>query len=67
VRKGDWKLLGNPKDTSNAATLTDSDQLFLCQLGDDPGETRNVASNHPEIVKRLQALRETYETDIQAR
>ena len=28
----------------------------LYHLGDDPGEARNVAGQHPEVVKRLRAI-----------
>jgi arylsulfatase A-like enzyme len=67
VRDGDWKLLGNSKDTSNAAPLTNADNPFLVNLADDPGESRNLAAAHPEVVKRLQQRRQTYEADMQSR
>lgn len=48
VREGDWKLViegNNPPE--------------LYALAEDPGEARNVASDHPEIVERLErAFRE---------
>jgi arylsulfatase len=31
-------------------------ELSLFNLRDDPGETRNVAAEHPDVVRRLQAL-----------
>lgn len=54
VREGDWKLIGNPRDTSNTAPLGRNDKQFLVNLADDPGERKNVAAEHPEIVQRLQ-------------
>jgi arylsulfatase A-like enzyme len=53
ARKGKWKLLGNPVDTSNKGILTDNDTLFLVDLEKDPGETTNLASKYPEIVLQL--------------
>ena len=54
AREGDWKLLRRnlqprPKD-KEAATLE------LYDLSKDPGETTNVAAQHPEIVERLQQI-----------
>ena len=34
----------------------------LYDLESDPGEKKNVASQHPEIVKELQALLDSYRT-----
>ncbi|MCA9113201.1 MAG: sulfatase-like hydrolase/transferase, partial [Planctomycetaceae bacterium] len=64
VREGVWKLLGNPQDRSNTAELTNADQLFLVNLSADIGERTNVASQHPEIIQRLQQLRREYLDDI---
>jgi arylsulfatase A-like enzyme len=64
IREGDWKLLGNPRDTSNKAPLTGDDKLFLVNLSHDPAESRNTAADHPEIVARLQGARSNYEEEI---
>ena len=64
VRAGDWKLLGNPTDRSNTAPLGDDDKLFLVNLADDVGERRNVAGQQPEVVERLQSLRNDYLSDV---
>ena len=53
ARKGKWKLMGNPVDTSNKGTLTDADILFLVDLEADPSESTNVATSHPDIVNEL--------------
>jgi arylsulfatase A len=65
VREGDWKLLGNPRDTSHQGELTDQDKLFLANLADDPAESTNVAADHVEIVRRLHARYEAFHAEIQ--
>jgi arylsulfatase A len=64
VRSGDWKLIGNPQDTSQKAPLTDDDRLFLCNLKKDVGEMKNLADEYPEEVKRLQALHEAWVNEV---
>ncbi len=51
--KGKWKLLGNPKDTSQPDAVF-TEKLFLVNLEDDPGETTNLANQFPEKVKELE-------------
>lgn len=53
ARKGKWKLLGNPYDTSQRA-YTFSEKLFLVNLEEDPGEKNNLAEKYPEKVKELE-------------
>ncbi|GGK53863.1 MULTISPECIES: sulfatase-like hydrolase/transferase [Flavobacteriaceae] len=54
VRKGNWKLIGNPKDTSNKGKLDfDKDALFLSNLSVDVSEMKNLADTYPEIVEEL--------------
>jgi arylsulfatase A-like enzyme len=60
VRQGDWKLIGNPLDPTNAAPLTEADQLFLCNLAQDASEMRNLAAEHPGEVQRLLNLHEEW-------
>jgi arylsulfatase A-like enzyme len=45
VREGDWKLVWRP-------TLPAQVELF--DLAQDPGETRNVAAEQPDVVARLE-------------
>jgi len=66
VREGDWKLLGNPRDTSGKGTLTEADTLFLANLAEDETEMTNLAEEHSQIVKRLQAIHSKWLADIQA-
>jgi len=54
VRKGKWKLIGYPKDTSHKGILDiESDALFLSDLSTDVSEMNNLAHKYPEIVKEL--------------
>jgi arylsulfatase A-like enzyme len=53
VREGDWKAVRN---TANAP-------LELYNLKSDPGETKNVAADHPDIIARLAARLKTARTD----
>jgi arylsulfatase A-like enzyme len=64
VRDGDWKLIGNPKDTSNKAPLSESDSLFLVNLAEDPSEMRNTAADHVETVRRLKSLHDEWIIDV---
>ncbi|HVJ81161.1 MAG TPA: N-acetylgalactosamine-6-sulfatase, partial [Planctomycetia bacterium] len=49
VREGDWKLLANPEGGGEE----------LYELGADPKETRNLATEKPELAARLaKAVRE---------
>ena len=62
VREGPWKLCfcagsggwGSPKDKEAERRGLPSQQLY--HLGEDPGETRNLVAEHPEIVERLQSV-----------
>ena len=51
LRKGDWKLVKlNLRDADKAVET----ELYL--LSEDLGETRNIAGEHPEKVKELEAV-----------
>jgi arylsulfatase A len=60
VRQGDWKLIGNPQDTSNKAPLTAKDKLFLVNLKESVSEMKNLAANHPDITQRLKKLHDDW-------
>ena len=66
VRSGRWKLhrfkrepgpKGRPKAPVRCEELYD--------LFDDPGETRNVAADHPDIVKRLRRRAQSFHAGIE--
>ena len=76
VRQGDWKLhLPRPQGAAWLGPFAKNqhihpsddvgfDEAALYNLAKDIGETRNVATDHPDIVKRLQALAEDARKDI---
>ena len=59
LREGDWKLVGKTRDTTDGQAIK-SVEFFLSNLKDDPGETTNLATKHPETLKRLRQLHENY-------
>ena len=70
VRRGDWKLIGNPRDTtagSERADLGPEDNPFLSHLADDPGEARNRARDEPAIVRELNALHDDWAAHAEGR
>ena len=64
VRQGPWKLLGNAKDRGVPKNAPQVDKLFLANLDKSPGEANNLKSQHPELVARLQAIRDKHVADI---
>jgi len=69
VREGEWKLLGNVSENVKPDGLADFSktdrQLFLANLKDDIGETKNVAEANKEVVERLLNLKAKYEKSFQ--
>ncbi len=53
VRRGDWKLIGNAQDSSGGKLDGDDKELFLVNLQTDIAESRNLAGENPEVVRRL--------------
>jgi len=60
VRKGDWKLLGNPTDTTDRRRQPQLETPFLVNLAEDIHESTNVALDRPNIVRQLQAIRRRF-------
>ena len=60
VREGDWKLIGNSRDTSGADGKSKRIENLLVNIKDDPGEKTNLADQHPEIVTRLRQLHDEH-------
>ena len=58
VRRGDWKLLGNPTDRSEGAGQVKLPSRFLVNLADDISESKNVADEHPQILQDLERIME---------
>ena len=56
VRRGSWKLLGNPTDRSQATGNVKLPARFLINLSTDAGETKNVADQYPDVVTELEVI-----------
>ncbi len=68
VRKGNWKLVkdgivfdGTPEGSK---PLTGDDALFLSNLEDDPGESRNLRHAHAEMVDELETQASKWLEDV---
>ncbi|MEM0896539.1 MAG: sulfatase-like hydrolase/transferase [Verrucomicrobiota bacterium] len=57
VREGNWKLCHNVRDTTDGRNRTVAKGTQLFDLGSDPGESTDIAADHPEVVTRMEALR----------
>jgi arylsulfatase A-like enzyme len=64
VRDGDWKLIGNPADTSNGHERVKVDNKFLVNLAEDISEQSNLLDKHPDIAKRLESLHTSWISGI---
>ena len=63
IRKGKWKLLYDPIDTTyerNPEPNAEDDLFFLVNLEEDVGEKRNLAKTYPNIVKELNQLHQAW-------
>ncbi len=59
VRSGRWKLfLGPPAPQADPTDRTESRSARLYDLDTDPGESKNVADEHPDVVQHLTILAE---------
>ncbi|NND32353.1 MAG: sulfatase-like hydrolase/transferase, partial [Saprospiraceae bacterium] len=68
IRKGDWKLLYDPQDTSlkrNAPENRADDLYYLVDLSSDIGEQNNLALKYPEIVKEMKDLHFSYLQEVE--
>ncbi|QDS94098.1 Arylsulfatase [Roseimaritima multifibrata] len=64
IRKGPWKLLGNPNDRREPKSITPADKLFLANLNEDKTESANLATKYPEVVTELVNLQQEYFAEI---
>jgi arylsulfatase A-like enzyme len=67
VRSGEWKLhlmkmRQGPKGRYTTPTLCEPLELY--NLDQDPGETRNLQADHPEVVARVADLGAEFEQSI---
>jgi len=66
VRDGNWKLIGNPNDTSRRAPITANDRRFLVDLSSDVAESHNVAADNADVVDRLERMHDAWLKDVTA-
>lgn len=66
IRQGPWKLIVAPREKA-AKRSGEPAAAELYHLGDDPGETHNLCSEHPDIVARMAALLEKYQQSGRSR
>ena len=58
IRSGNWKYIEGKASPALKKKIPRKDELVtaLYNLQDDPGEQKNLRSEHPEIAKRLANL-----------
>ena len=54
IRLGDWKAVINYPRSSNEQSLPGEIELY--DLSNDLGEERNIADQHPEIIKKVESV-----------
>ncbi|MBN1443876.1 MAG: sulfatase-like hydrolase/transferase [Planctomycetes bacterium] len=65
VRRGEWKLVhGGPASELRGVKIPAAKE-FLADLSADPGESRNLAAEHPEIVESLTELHEEWAAEVE--
>ena len=68
VRKGPWKWIeGIPAAPKRPKSAADQYVPQLYNLDEDPGETKNVIAEHPEIAAELAGLLEKFRTQGHSR
>lgn len=67
VRQGPWKMHLQTRDGygEGAREAVKQDPPMLFQIENDPGEQRNVAAQHPEVIKRINALIEVHQANYE--
>lgn len=68
VRRGQWKLVINGRDYNRDPhgwqPLTGDDSLFLSNLDEDPGETKNLRRLHPKLVDELATAAQRWQDSL---
>jgi arylsulfatase A len=67
VMEGEWKLIGNPIDSTGEGertALDGEDQFFLSNIRLDPTEMKNFGPAHQDIVERLKQKYKEWVNDL---
>jgi arylsulfatase A-like enzyme len=68
VRRGSWKLVKDGKTfdgaPNGAKALEGDDALFLSNVDEDPGESRNLRHQNPALVDELLTMAEKWLQDV---
>ncbi len=56
VRVGDWKAIRTRLNPNKSVATVEPTAIEIYDLATDPGETRDVAGQHPDIVAQLGAI-----------
>lgn len=64
IRVGDWKLLTSKKGRGFGASKGVNYSAELYYLKEDLSERNNLYREHPEMVEKMRALLESYQTEI---
>jgi arylsulfatase A-like enzyme len=68
VRRDDWKLVKNGKvfdgTPEGNQALAGDDALFLSNVADDPGESKNLRHQFPKVLDELDTLAEKWLRDV---
>ena len=64
VRKGDWKLLHDVRETTQGKPRDVILGYFLVNLAEDPSESTNVADKYPEKLAEMIAFRKARELPL---
>jgi arylsulfatase A-like enzyme len=73
VRRGKWKLVMSGNDYGPASRPAregsqrrNASPVFLAELQNDPGETRNLREQYPQVVEELTGLHDRWRADVTA-
>jgi len=61
---GNWEAMHMPGNTSMSIYPNGTDVWSLYSLGSDPGEQKNVAAQHPDILKKMVAAYAVYAKNV---
>ena len=64
VRMGNWEAMHMPGNTSMSIYPNGTDVWSSYSLGSDPGEQKNVAAQHPDILKKMVAAYAVYAKNV---